>query len=386
MAKKTLLIVDHWHHVSGGASKSVLYSELEKQFNLIFLKTELPTRIKLWSYIKTFHPDIRIWEQRKSTFDEISQKYPRRFRLLSRLYNDAIQKIPRKYHAILQIGSLFSPEAYPEEVPCFSYSDSTVKNPDLQWPDWMPPDFDRYRNEWYALEKDFFRNTTAVMTYSEFAKRTLTDEYNIDGGKIHVVGSALKIPGDFPVDWDKRARDVIFVGTEFKRKGGHLLSEIFRKVHERHPDSRLYVVGAVPEDFQPAVEWIIPIGTIDEEELIALYQTSSVLLHPAQYDPFPSVVLEAANFEIPAVAGSVCGIPEMIEEGKTGFVIQGNDTDAYAEHICWLLENDEQCQKMGKAAKIFVNERFHPKVVASRIAKVVKREIGDGSRFARSVS
>jgi glycosyltransferase involved in cell wall biosynthesis len=107
-----------------------------------------------------------------------------------------------------------------------------------------------------------------------------------------------------------------------------------------------------------------------------VYSASSILIHPATYDNFPSVILEAANFEIPAIASNVCGIPEMIIDGETGYVVGPDDLAGFARRIIALLSNRSQLMTLGTAAKRFVRARFHPRQVARNIFDVIAGSLG----------
>lgn len=372
---KRLLILDQWYGVSGGASKAVLYEELSQHFALTVLK--LPdSRIEKWlTYIKTFHPDINQWKARKGRRDETLTKYPDTFRRVTARYNKMIARYHQPYDALLQIGSLFGPVYNPRNVPYFSYSDSTVYNPHQMWPDWMPDDFDDFAKQWYGLERKMFQTMTRIMVYSDFVKQTLCGHYGIEADKIHVVGSSLKIPEDYTIDWSRRDRRVVFVSTDFKRKGGYKIPEVYARVQKEVPDVKFIMLGSVPEDFPSQVSSGIELaGAVDKAQLKREYALASVIVHPAEYDPFPSVLLEAANFEVPAVASRICGIPEIVKDEVSGYLVDKDDMDGFASRIVTLLQDRQRNEMMGKSAKHYVQEKFHPQAVAGRMRGVVDRD------------
>ena len=135
----------------------------------------------------------------------------------------------------------------------------------------------------------------------------------------------------------------------------------------------LSLVGLTPKEIydshHPQVKVL---GALNRNQLIEVYKRASVLIHPSWYDPFPSVILEAANFEIPAVASRVCGIPEMIREGQTGYVVDPKDTFVFSQRIILLLKDKARLMALGKEAKSYVREKFHPKIVASRMKSVME--------------
>jgi len=370
---KRLLIIDPWHDQQSGANKSSMYRYLSNYYDIMFIKPALPKYISHLNTIRTFHPNLKIWKQRKGRIDETFGKTLASFRALTDSINRQVNSLNLKYDAILQVSSLFGPTRNPKKVPYISYHDSTVRNPEMMWPRWMPDEFTKYRDSWYALETDLFKSVSKIMTYSKYAKDTMVGEYGIASEKISVVGSAIKIYDNYSIDWQKRNKAVLFVSTDFERKGGYELISMFEDVADQVPGATLTIAGSLPSDIETLEKpWLIKLGSVSRQRIIDAYKGASVLAHPAKYDPFPSVILEAANFEIPCVASNICGIPEMIIDGKTGYLIEKGDKDAFKERIIYFLQNKTACMGMGKNAKKFVREKYHPEIVAKNVKSVIE--------------
>jgi glycosyltransferase involved in cell wall biosynthesis len=373
---KRLLVLDIWHGLGGGQSKAALYAQLAKDLDLIFLRAQLPAMNRVMAFAKTFDVNFSNWKKRKSRYDETQNKRPAVFRQVTATYNALIRSRSLKYDAILQTGSLFGPVDNPLKKPYFTYGDSTVRNPDLMWKPWMPDDFDALRNEWYALERKLFQNATRAFFYSRWAADTLIKEYAVNERNVSVIGSCLKMTQEAAIDWAGKKNEVLFVSTDFVRKGGAKLTAIFEQLIKTVPDAKLNVVGNVSQDMKTQKRpWLNVWGSVGKEELARLYCQAKVLLHPAEYDPFPSVVLEAANFEVPAVASRICGIPEMIEEGKTGYLVDKDDLKGFGDRLATLLKDPVLNVRLGQSAKQTVREKFHPSVVAGRMRQIMAEAI-----------
>ena len=375
---KTILILDMWYGMSGGASKKVLYGELSKIYHLKFVKIKQPNYLKILNYLLTFHVNFNQWKMAKSRREATLQMYPQTFQIMTKLINKEVKKLSGTYDAVLQMGSLFGPISIDTNKPYFSYHDSTVRNPDVMWADWLPDDFSQYRQQWYELEKNFFKSTTYIFTYSQWVKKTLIEYYQISPQKISPVGSALKIAEDYSIDWSHRLtkKNIVFVSTDFKRKGGDILINVFDEIFKHIPDVKLIMVGKIPNEIQKLNKpWLDKRGVVNKQELIEIYKFSRIMIHPAIYDPFPSVILEAANFEIPCVASDICGIPEMINNQETGFLIKDRNPKDFIERIIYMLQNNNVNETMGKKAKHYVNQKFHPSAVVENMKKIIERAI-----------
>jgi glycosyltransferase involved in cell wall biosynthesis len=383
---KRLVVLDMWRGAARGPSKSVLYTALNAHFDIRLVSAEPPLQLKVSKYVKTFHPRLARWKARVASFKETAYKHPSMFRLFTRLYNQELLKITEDYDALLQIGSLFGPVGVRGCVPYFSYHDSTVRNPELMWKKWIPPDFDTYRQEWYTLEKNMLLSTSAILTYSSYVKSTMVEHYGLPSDRVHIVGSALKIPGEYEIEWKERLHDVLFVSTDFERKGGGRLLDIFERVVREVPGARLNIVGHFPPDVRNDTRpWLRLLGPVSTPILIDIYKRTSVLLHPALYDPFPSVILEAANFGIPTVASKICGIPDMILNDQTGYTVEKHNIEEFSARLVSLLRDRRRLMEMGSNAKEYVRARFHPDVVAQNIADVIRSHLNAStSRNSRS--
>jgi glycosyltransferase involved in cell wall biosynthesis len=88
-----------------------------------------------------------------------------------------------------------------------------------------------------------------------------------------------------------------------------------------------------------------------DSRMIAAYGAAAdVYIHAAHADTFPNAVLEALACGTPVVATAVGGIPEQIEDGRTGFLVPPGDARAMAERVVWLLLNEDLLSSMARQA------------------------------------
>ena len=94
-------------------------------------------------------------------------------------------------------------------------------------------------------------------------------------------------------------------------------------------------------------------------------------------DTTPLSCREAMSMEKPIVASNVGGIPEMIYDGKTGFLVDEGNADQWIEKISFLLKNKNTAKEMGSAAKQLIIEKFNWDVLAKDFLTVVNPIIED---------
>jgi glycosyltransferase involved in cell wall biosynthesis len=114
---------------------------------------------------------------------------------------------------------------------------------------------------------------------------------------------------------------------------------------------RLIVLGesAGSEHFENGEIRFVPFEQ-DRRVIARYYRAADVHIHAAKSDTFPNTVIEARACGTPTVATAVDGIPEQVEEGRTGFLVPAGDVAAMAARIEQLLMNDVLRAQMGAAA------------------------------------
>lgn len=107
------------------------------------------------------------------------------------------------------------------------------------------------------------------------------------------------------------------------------------------------------------------------------YRDSEILLHTAEAEGTPNVILEAMASGLPIVATSVGGTQEVVEDGVTGFLTEPGDEEKMGECIRRLVANPEMRLQMGAAGRKRVVEWHSEKVVARALDVVYRSSLGE---------
>jgi len=91
-------------------------------------------------------------------------------------------------------------------------------------------------------------------------------------------------------------------------------------------------------------------------------------------DMSPHTVLEASMMEKPVIATNVGGIPELMKDNETGFLVEKGNPEELIEKISFLLENPEIAGKMGIAGRKFIEENFSWEKIAKEFLKSLQQE------------
>ena len=136
--------------------------------------------------------------------------------------------------------------------------------------------------------------------------------------------------------------------------------------------SRLILVGDGPDRIA-AQHMAEELGVTDkicflgkQESVIELLSIADIFLLPSEKESFGLVALEAMACEVPVIAASTGGIPEVVKDGETGFLTSIGDVETMAECIVQLLNNPELHQRFAKAARHRAVEKFGAKLIVDQ--------------------
>jgi glycosyltransferase involved in cell wall biosynthesis len=99
-------------------------------------------------------------------------------------------------------------------------------------------------------------------------------------------------------------------------------------------------------------------GYITEEEKIELYRTADIFVFPTLLEGFGMVATEAMACGCPVIASDVASLPEIIEEGKSGYLAPLNNVSAWQEAIMKIVSSPKLRTAMSERSKAIVAEKF----------------------------
>jgi glycogen synthase len=198
---------------------------------------------------------------------------------------------------------------------------------------------------------------------------------------------------------------VLFVGRLEKRKGILDLFEAIPQVLKQQPSVQFIITGAdnsendgfrmqsgmdYPtyfsnnfKDYSPNVKFM---GMVSDEVLQNLYQSCDLFVAPSLYESFGLIYLEAMNFAKPVIGCNVGGIPEVIDHGETGVVVEPNAPKSLAEAIISLLNSPDKLREMGLAGRAQILDRFSYLRMAKDFEKIYQQVIHTyNSQFSKDV-
>ena len=102
---------------------------------------------------------------------------------------------------------------------------------------------------------------------------------------------------------------------------------------------------------------------------------SLMLIYPSYFDAFPLVLLEAMQFGLPVVTTNIGGISDMVEDGKTGFVLNCGDADGFVDKVGYLLNNPEVMSKMSQNAQVEFTDKYTLEIFESNLINIFEESL-----------
>ena len=297
------------------------------------------------------------------------EKEPARCRHLSMKLDEATEN--HQVEAVLLFGSegcAFSQSC----VPVYCYGDSIFGTRVDLYSDQARIETESLR-EGIQMQQRALDRLSRMFISSQWAwDRALNHfDYKVADVQCQVLGIGANIP-----EWPASVSAVeatdpahfMWVGVDWHRKGGAFALEVTRALRERGCKAYLHIVGPAPDTREE--QWIKCYGKLDYtrpqdfKTLSDLYRKSVALLLPTRADITPIAIAEATAFGRPAIASTVGGIPEMIDQGKTGYALPLSSPRDWADKIAvslGTLASSETCM----ACRRSFEERFNWDVIAN---------------------
>jgi glycosyltransferase involved in cell wall biosynthesis len=182
----------------------------------------------------------------------------------------------------------------------------------------------------------------------------------------------------FKTNWmGVASQQILYAGTMSRRKNVMGLVRAFAEVHQQMPGAHLLLVGPIVDetyhqevraeaarlnlqtvvDFRGALEHAALVKTLEESRCLVLFSNE---------ETSPTIIAQAITVGLPVVATRVGGIPELVEDGRGGFLVNAGDTSTLAQKIIAILRSEEMTRVMGAHNRSAAVNRCRPDKVAEQ--------------------
>jgi len=292
-------------------------------------------------------------------FREAFWHTPYIFHTVKRLVVKRLSKF--KYLFTFQMQSLF--DCSLPQVPHFVYTDHThLAN--LNYTNFNTKKL--FSQKWIELEKRIYNNATSTFVRSTNIQQSLIEQYQYPSERAICVyaGNNIDIKSVIGQPKTYTNENILYVGIDWKRKGGPELVNAFKLILVQYPNASLTIVGANPKIDIPNCTVI---SKIPPEKVAQYYEKATIFCMPTHVEPFGIVFLEAMQARLPIVGTRVGAIPDFVEDGWNGFLVEPGDVQGLAEALMKLLNSPDQRRKFGERGFALAKERYSWESVGKRL-------------------
>jgi glycosyltransferase involved in cell wall biosynthesis len=224
------------------------------------------------------------------------------------------------------------------------------------------------RVEGFGLSRQSAIVSITPYVNDEIASRTRSKIYDIENA------IAEKY---FTLEHREEPGRIFYAGWINPRKNLATLVRAVAELKKRGVPVKLYAAGEASDaeyhrlvlqtiaDLGVADE-VVMLGRVGQDEIMNQLAKAALFVLPSLQENAPMAIAEAMATGVPVISSNVCGMPYMIEEGRTGFLVEPNDHRTYADRIEALVGDDALRQSFSSAAKEEAQRRYHPESVAAK--------------------
>ena len=232
---------------------------------------------------------------------------------------------------------------------------------------------ERYgKRRWYAftrMQTRVCKSIKRIVTVSESSREDISKDHKVSIDRIHVVPIGIDTDFFAPQHHIERipGRIVSTASADVPLKGQRYLLEALAEVRKKYPHVHLELVGKQREGSTTA-ETLAQLGLSDivnfnqgisYRELVDLLASASVAVVPSLYEGFSIPAIEALSCGAPLIATTGGALPEVAGPHlETSLAVPPGDSSALAEQIEYAFEHPEVCQRVGKAGRQRVIEKW----------------------------
>lgn len=243
--------------------------------------------------------------------------------------------------------------------------------------------------EEYLLNKSKF-----IVSNSKAIEKQYNQYYNdACEGKTFLIPHGLEDMIKFVKNNDKKLSynsdniEILFVGRLEYRKGIDIIFECVPYICKKYnnvifrfcgdntinmPNSEKNYKDYFLSKYNEFSERVIFEGYISDEEIIDRYSNCDIFIAPSRFESFGLIFLEAMIFSKPVIGTNIGGIPEVVENGVSGILIENENSEDLKNALIKLIENKNIRESMGKNGRRIYEEKFTAEIMANKFIDYYK--------------
>lgn len=186
-------------------------------------------------------------------------------------------------------------------------------------------------------ERILFSNAEGLLPWSRLVSDSLRKDYGVDGARIHVLPPSLNDPIPTPIAGRCNGKvNILFVGGDFKRKGGQHLVDVWRKFFRSLTELHVVTRDQILPEEGLHVHKGIEAGSKEWREL---WSKADLFVFPSQMETFGIVLVEAMAFGLPIISANTGAADELLGDGMAGVLLTSQEAPRLVSAIQCLIQD-----------------------------------------------
>lgn len=219
------------------------------------------------------------------------------------------------------------------------------------------------------LQLDYYKKCTGIFTMGQWLKNDLIERCKIFPDKIHHVGGGINIEVD-KIKPSKNKNKILFIGRDFKRKGGYLVYSAFLCLKKKINNLELHIAGPKHNPISNPIDGYHFHGDCSHVQVSDLLNKCDVFCMPSYFEAYGLVFIEALTYGLPCIGRNCYEMPFFIEHGKTGFLLENDDEKILAHYMEVCLTNEDIRTNVLQKREWYIRE-YSWDTVAKRILRII---------------
>lgn len=237
---------------------------------------------------------------------------------------------------------------------------------------WYDEECDKSRQ---ALIRETLQKCSKVVVLSEEWRDFFVDRAICPRERLAVLYNAVDVPLENVTDYTNNT--VLFMGRLGERKNPEALIRAAATVVHEHPGACFVFAGDGEVNRYRSLARALGVskscvftGWLSDDEKRDALRQASVFCLPSRNEGMPMSLLEAMSYGLACIAAPVGGIPQVIQNGMSGYLVTAGDTRALGKLIGGLLSDPAGKRRLGEAARTVVRDRFGLEAYAARLTDI----------------
>jgi glycosyltransferase involved in cell wall biosynthesis len=232
------------------------------------------------------------------------------------------------------------------------------------------------------------RRFSAHMTPTNALANLAGKYYHLAANQITVIPNPVDTECFYPAaaEHGDNPLSLCFAGRFSREKGAEVIIEMLPRLMAEHPELRFSLAGDSGQDahgqsyLDMLADKLTKIGassrffrqsSLPYHQMPEFYRRHDLLVSPTRFESFGMAIVEAQACGLPVVASAVGGVPEVMQDGVTGYLISGHDPEMFYHQLKRLITDNRLRAEMGRAATAFVREKFSFDAVYKKFRKMM---------------